>query len=166
MVLVAVDEEDTGRHMVTAEPLTLVVAAVAADMQTAGHPVLNMQGPADPVSLLLEIREARYRYMKNYAIINNGIVTNIIWADERVIHEFPNAVDIGDLPVQIGDAYDKECFFRDSVKIMSKLEAAYEEYQHNRKSLEEMYLNRIDALEAEMNDMRSALRILEVNVDG
>lgn len=49
----------------------------------------------------------------NYALIENGIVTNIIYLHPMNADEFPSAVEIGDLPVQIGDVYDGEHFLRD-----------------------------------------------------
>lgn len=43
-----------------------------------------------------------------YALISNSIVVNIIILISYNAHEFPNAVKIMDMPVQIGDMYNAE----------------------------------------------------------
>ena len=53
----------------------------------------------------------------NYALIENGIVTNIIYLHPMNADEFPNAVEIGDLPVAIGDSYTEGKFYRDGEEI-------------------------------------------------
>lgn len=60
----------------------------------------------------------------NYALVENGIVTNIIWLYETNAEEFPNAVKLGERQVEIGDTYEDECFFRDGVQILTEAEAA------------------------------------------
>ena len=60
----------------------------------------------------------------NYAIVENGTVTNIIWLYPGNASDFPGAVPCGDLPVAIGDTYDGEHFFRDGVQVLSALEQA------------------------------------------
>lgn len=55
--------------------------------------------------------------MMNYAQIENGIVTNIIYLHPMNADEFPNAVEIGDLPVAIGDSYTEGKFYRDGEEI-------------------------------------------------
>ncbi len=59
-----------------------------------------------------------------YALIENGTVSNIAVIYEGNAHEFANAVLIGDIPVQIGDAYADGVFRRDSVVLLSPLEKA------------------------------------------
>lgn len=44
----------------------------------------------------------------NYAIIKNGIVTNIIWLLDTNSQDFPTAVKIQGLFVSIGDTYNIE----------------------------------------------------------
>ena len=51
----------------------------------------------------------------NYAIVENGVVTNIIWLFPGT--EFENAVPYGELPVQIGDTYDGEKFYHDGEEV-------------------------------------------------
>lgn len=58
----------------------------------------------------------------NYALIENGIVTNIIWLSYTNADDFPNAVAMGDLPVAIGDTWDGEYFYRDGQRILTRNE--------------------------------------------
>lgn len=56
----------------------------------------------------------------NYAIVENGIVINIIWLYPST--PFPNAVPCGDYPVAIGDTYENGRFYRNGELILSPLE--------------------------------------------
>ena len=56
----------------------------------------------------------------NYALIENGVVTNIISLRDSNAHEFPNAVKLGDRPVGIGDTYENGKFYRDGKKWKGK----------------------------------------------
>ena len=76
----------------------------------------------------------------NYAIVENGIITNIIWLYPTNAENFPNAVPMNDYPVGIGDTYDGEYFYRNGERILSLAE--------------------------EMADMQSALEALGVNING
>lgn len=53
----------------------------------------------------------------DYALIENGIVTNIIWLNPGNADEFPNAISTYDLSVAIGDTYDGENFYHDGEMI-------------------------------------------------
>lgn len=79
-------------------------------------------------------------YATNFAVIANGKVTNLLWGMVYNSDEFPNAVQIDDLPVQIGDDYHDGAFWRDGVKV--------------------------EKAEDESADMAEALSILGVKVDG
>lgn len=59
----------------------------------------------------------------NYALIENGIVVNIIWLSDKNASDFPNAVKTHDRPVAIGDTYDGEKFYRDGVEVLTVAEA-------------------------------------------
>lgn len=65
----------------------------------------------------------------NYAVVENGTVTNIIWLYPANASDFPDAVPCGDLPVAIGDTYDGENFYRGGEKVVSPLTAARQEVQ-------------------------------------
>lgn len=60
----------------------------------------------------------------NYALIENGIVTNIIWLYETNAEEFPSAVKLGERQVEIGDTYEDGKFYRDGVEVLTAEEAA------------------------------------------
>ena len=65
----------------------------------------------------------------NYAIVENGIVTNVIWLYSGNAADFPSAVPCRDIPVAIGDTYDGEHFYRDGEQVVSMLTAAQQEVQ-------------------------------------
>lgn len=60
----------------------------------------------------------------NYALIENGVVINIIWLSPSNASDFPNAVSFGDKPVGIGDSYIDGKFYRDGTEILTPLEEA------------------------------------------
>lgn len=60
----------------------------------------------------------------NYALVENGIVTNIIWLNERNAGEWPGAVRLGERMVEVGDTYDGEKFWRDGTEVLTAAEAA------------------------------------------
>ena len=49
----------------------------------------------------------------NYAVVEEGLVSNVIWLNDSNADEFPNAVPLGDVPAGIGDTYDGAHFYRD-----------------------------------------------------
>ncbi len=65
----------------------------------------------------------------NYAVVENGTVTNIIWLYPANASDFQSAVPCGDLPVAIGDTYDGEHFYRGGEKLDSPLAVAQQEAQ-------------------------------------
>lgn len=79
-------------------------------------------------------------YATNFAIIENGIVTNIIWGMIYNMDEFPGAVQIDDLSVQIGDTYENGVFYHDGVEVKTIAE--------------------------ELSDMKAALELLGVTDNG
>jgi hypothetical protein len=58
----------------------------------------------------------------NYALIENGVVTNIIWLNPKNANEFLNAVGVGDRPVGIGDSYIEGKFFRNGEEVLTNEE--------------------------------------------
>lgn len=60
----------------------------------------------------------------NYALIEDGVVTNIVWLYETNTREFPNAVRLGERRVEIGDSYEDGCFFRNGIQVLTDAEAA------------------------------------------
>ena len=65
----------------------------------------------------------------SYAMVENGIVTNVIWLYSVNAADFPSAVPCRDIPVAIGDTYDGENFYRGGEKVVSPLTAARQEVQ-------------------------------------
>lgn len=80
----------------------------------------------------------------NYALIENGIVTNIIWLYPNNASDFPTAVPCGDYPVGIGDTYTDGVFYHDGEKLLTPNEQ----------------------LLADQTDMQKALNVLGVEIDG
>lgn len=54
----------------------------------------------------------------NYALIDNGIVTNLIWLHPMNASEF-SAVPTNDLPVQIGDTYEAGKFYHNGKEVVA-----------------------------------------------
>ena len=59
----------------------------------------------------------------SYAMVEAGIVTNIIWLEERNAHEFAGAVPLGEVPAMIGDEYVNGVFTRDGRTVLTPTEA-------------------------------------------
>lgn len=87
----------------------------------------------------------------NYALIENGIVANIIYLHPMNAIDFPAAVPIGDYPATIGDAYADGAFYRNGEALKTATE------------LKQAQLSA--EMQAEMADMREALAELGVTVD-
>ena len=62
-----------------------------------------------------------------YALVENGVVTNIIEMDKRDEQFFPSAVYTGDRPVGMGDTYTDGKFYRDGVEVLTPIEQAQAE---------------------------------------
>ena len=80
----------------------------------------------------------------NYALIEGGVVRNIIWLYPGNASDFPNAVLTGGRPVSVGDTYVDGVFYHSGERVLSDLERA----------------------EAESADMKAALELLEVRLNG
>ena len=80
----------------------------------------------------------------NYAVVEEGLVSNVIWLNDSNADEFPNAVPLGDVPAGIGDTYDGAHFYRDGERVRTLLEQAQAQAQ------------------AQAQDMRAALALLGV----
>ena len=73
-----------------------------------------------------------------YAIITDGVVTNVIILYPGNASDFPAAVPCGDVPVAIGDTYDGQDFYRDGIKVVSALAKAQQEAEDMQAALEEL----------------------------
>ena len=65
----------------------------------------------------------------NYALIENNIVTNLIWLHPMNAEEFPNAVSIENLPVMIGDTYEDGKFYHDGVEVIAHVQVNHSEQE-------------------------------------
>ena len=73
-----------------------------------------------------------------YAIVTDGIVTNVIALNDRNASDFPNAVKLGDRPVGIGDTYTDGKFYRDGVEVLTPMEQAQAEIETYKSALTEL----------------------------
>lgn len=58
----------------------------------------------------------------NYALIENGIVTNVIWLYPGNASEFPNAFPVDGRSVEPGDTYSDGRFYRNGELVNSSSE--------------------------------------------
>ena len=73
-----------------------------------------------------------------YAIVTDGIVTNIIALNDRNASDFSTAVKLGDRPVGIGDTYTDGKFYRDGVEVLTPMEQAQAEIDAYKAALNEL----------------------------
>ena len=73
-----------------------------------------------------------------YAMIEGGIVTNVIALNDRNANDFPAAVKLGDRPVGIGDTYTDGKFYRDGVEVLTPMEQAQAEMAEFKAALHEL----------------------------
>ena len=73
-----------------------------------------------------------------YALIDNGIVSNVIVLNDRNASDFPTAVKLGDRPVGIGDTYADGKFYRDGVEVLTPMEQAQAEMTEYKAALNEL----------------------------
>ena len=72
----------------------------------------------------------------NYALIENGVVTNMIWLYSGNAGDFPSAVPCGDVPVAIDDTWDGEHFYREGARVLSPVEQARKDAEDMQAALE------------------------------
>lgn len=65
-----------------------------------------------------------YMGPRTFALIENGVVVNIISMYAKNLTDFPNAILAVDRPVSIGDSYIDGVFLRDGVPLLSYEELA------------------------------------------
>ena len=73
-----------------------------------------------------------------YAIVTDGIVTNVIALNDRNASDFTDAVKLGDRPVGIGDTYADGKFYRDGVEVLTPMEQAQAEIDAYKAALNEL----------------------------
>ena len=73
-----------------------------------------------------------------YAMVTDGVVTNVIALNDRNASDFPTAVRLGDRPVGIGDTYADGKFYRDGTEVLTPLEQAQAEIETYKSALTEL----------------------------
>lgn len=81
----------------------------------------------------------------NYALIEDGIVTNIIWLYPANASDFPNAVPMGDVPVSIGDTYVDGVFYRDGERVLTYSESLAQIIEEQEATIAELDAALLDA---------------------
>ena len=76
-----------------------------------------------------------------YALVEDGIVTNIISLDSRNASDFPNAIKTADRPVAIGDTYTDGKFYRDGNEVLTALEIVQLESETYKTALQTLGVN-------------------------
>ena len=76
-----------------------------------------------------------------YAIITDGVVTNVIILYPGNAADFPDAVRCGDVLVAIGDTYDGEHFYRGGVQVLTPLEQVRKDAEDMQAALELLGIN-------------------------
>lgn len=76
-----------------------------------------------------------------YALVENGVVTNVMVLYPPSAAEFEGAVPCGEIPVAIGDTYDGEHFLRDGERVLTALEQAQKEAADMQAALELLGIN-------------------------
>ena len=71
-----------------------------------------------------------------YALVENGVVVNVMVLYPPNAGEFEGAVPCGDLPVAIGDTYDGEHFYRGGERVLTALEQAQKDAEDMQSALE------------------------------
>ena len=71
-----------------------------------------------------------------YALVENGVVTNVMVLYPPNAAEFEGAVPCGEIPVAIGDTYDGEHFYRGGERVLTALEQAQKDAEDMAAALE------------------------------
>lgn len=71
-----------------------------------------------------------------YALVENGVVTNVMVLYPPSAAEFEGAVPCGEIPVAIGDTYDGEYFYRGGERVLTPLEQARKDAEDMQAALE------------------------------
>lgn len=72
----------------------------------------------------------------NYALVEDGVVTNVIWLYPANASDFPSAVPMGDVPAAIGDTWDGEYFYRNGERVLTFAEQVQKDTEDMRSALE------------------------------
>lgn len=70
-----------------------------------------------------------------YAVIEDGVVVNVIILYPGGAKSFPGAVPCGDVPVAIDDTWDGEHFYREGARVLSPMEQAQKDAEDMQEAL-------------------------------
>lgn len=76
-----------------------------------------------------------------YALVENGVVTNVMVLYPPSAGDFPTAVPCGEIPAAIGDTYDGEHFYRAGERVLTALEQAQKDAEDMQAALELLGIN-------------------------
>lgn len=76
-----------------------------------------------------------------YAVIEDGVVVNVIILYPGGAKSFPDAVPCGGTPVAIGDTWDGEHFYREGARVLSFAEEARKDAEDMQAALELLGIN-------------------------
>lgn len=85
---------------------------------------------------------------KSMAVVNNGVVTNIIWCTDNT-PQTATWLNCDDRPVAIGDTYADGKFYRDGTEVLTPLEDAQAQVE----SLSAQNAELLDAMAAMVEDV-------------
>ena len=88
--------------------------------------------------------------MGNYALVEDGVVINMIWLNDSNAAEFLGAMSCEDRPVAIGDTFENGQFLRDGEPILTedeKQDIEIAEMQTENKRLKTQISAAVDQLE-------------------
>ena len=74
---------------------------------------------------------------KSMAVVNDGVVSNIIWCADNT-QQTATWLNCDDRPVAIGDTYSGGKFYRDGVEILTPLEEAQKQIAEYEAALSEI----------------------------
>lgn len=87
--------------------------------------------------LLAALAARRYMMAKSMALIENGVVANMLWCSDSE-PETESLINPADRPVAIGDTYSNGKFYRDGVEILTPLEEAQKKITEYESALTEI----------------------------
>lgn len=87
--------------------------------------------------LLAALAARRYMMAKSMALIENGIIVNMLWCTDSE-QETESLINPADRPVAIGDTYSNGKFYRGGVEILTPLEEAQKKNAEYEAALQEI----------------------------
>ncbi len=83
----------------------------------------------------------------NFAIVEDGVVVNVIWLSASNREDYPNSVCVANRAVAIGDQYIDGAFLRDGLPVP-------------------VYTDQIDDLVRQVDELEKAIEMIEEALNG